>query len=41
MDYESDSIKIIAVQDILKGEELFINYNGAWNDDTPIWFDVY
>ena len=40
MDYESDSIKIIAVQDILKGEELFINYNGAWNDDTPIWFDV-
>ena len=40
MDYESDSINIIAVQDILKGEELFINYNGAWNDDTPIWFDV-
>ena len=40
MDYESDSIKIMAVQDILKGEELFINYNGAWNDDTPIWFDV-
>ena len=40
MDYESDSIKIIAVQDIPKGEELFINYNGAWNDDTPLWFQV-
>ena len=40
MDYDNDSIKIIAVQDISKGEELFINYNGAWNDDTPVWFDV-
>ncbi len=40
MDYESDSIKIMAVQDILKGEELFINYNGAWNDDAPLWFDA-
>lgn len=40
MDYENESIKIIAVQNILKGQELYINYNGAWNDDTPVWFDV-
>jgi len=22
------------------GEELFINYNGDWNNDKPVWFDL-
>lgn len=40
MDYENDLIRIRAVRDIEKGEELFINYNGEWNDNTPLWFDA-
>ena len=26
------------VRDIKAGEELFINYNGDWNNDTAVWF---
>jgi hypothetical protein len=22
------------------GEELFVNYNGDWDDDKKVWFDV-
>ena len=40
MDYEHDLIHIRAVRDIAKGEELFINYNGEWNDESPLWFDA-
>ncbi len=40
MDYVHDLIHIRAVKDIGKGEELFINYNGEWNDATPLWFDA-
>jgi SET domain-containing protein len=40
MDFEGQLIKIIAMRNILKGEELFINYNGTWNDSNPVWFDV-
>jgi len=40
MDYETDTIVIRAVRDIKAGEEIFINYNGEWNDTTPIWFDA-
>ena len=40
MDFEGQTIKIKAIKDILKGEELFINYNGSWNDDKSVWFDV-
>ena len=25
---------------IKAGEELFINYNGGWNDTKPVWFDA-
>jgi hypothetical protein len=39
MDFESDTIRIKTVRDINKGEEVFINYNGNWNDATPVWFD--
>jgi SET domain-containing protein len=40
MDYEQDLIRVIAVRDIAKGEELFINYNGDWNDPSRLWFDA-
>lgn len=40
MDYEYQLITIRAVRSIRKGEELFINYNGTWNDTKPLWFEV-
>jgi uncharacterized protein len=39
MDFERNTIRIKTVRDIKKGEEIFINYNGTWNDATPVWFD--
>jgi uncharacterized protein len=40
MDFENDTISIKTVRFIKKGEELFINYNGDWNDNKPLWFDT-
>lgn len=40
MDYEHDTITIKTVRFVKAGEELFINYNGAWNDSKPLWFDA-
>ncbi len=40
MDYEADTIMVKTVRTIEKGEELFINYNGDWNDETILWFDA-
>jgi hypothetical protein len=40
MDYDLAHITITTVQDIEVGAELFINYNGNWNDDTSLWFDA-
>ncbi|OQP65140.1 SET domain-containing protein [Niastella populi] len=40
MDYEHDLISIKTVRAIKKGEELFINYNGDWNDQKKLWFEV-
>lgn len=40
MDFENESISIRAVRFIKAGEELFINYNGDWNDRKPVWFDA-
>ena len=40
MDYEHALITVKAVRDIHAGEELFINYNGDWNNETPVWFEV-
>ena len=34
------TIRITTVRDIQKGEEIFINYNGTWNDPKPVWFDL-
>jgi SET domain-containing protein len=38
MDLVNECISIKTVRDIDAGEELFINYNGDWNDETPVWF---
>jgi uncharacterized protein len=40
MDYETDAIRIRAVRDIHAGEELFINYNGDFDDAAPVWFTL-
>lgn len=40
MDYENVCIGIRAMRDIAAGEELFVNYNGDWNDASPLWFEV-
>jgi SET domain-containing protein len=40
MDYDGELITITAVRPIKAGEELFINYNGNWNDTKPVWFDA-
>jgi SET domain-containing protein len=40
MEFEEEVIKVRTVRDVKKGEELFINYNGTFNDRKPLWFDV-
>ena len=40
MYYKQQAISIISVRDIEAGEELFINYNGTWDDEKKIWFDA-
>lgn len=40
MDYQNRQISIKTVRKINAGQELFINYNGDWNDESPLWFDA-
>ncbi|TXH22404.1 MAG: SET domain-containing protein-lysine N-methyltransferase [Chitinophagaceae bacterium] len=40
MNYHNQTISIITVVAIKKGEELTINYNGSSEDETPVWFDA-
>jgi SET domain-containing protein len=40
MDVESQMIRIKTMRTIEAGEELFINYNGDFNDPKPLWFDT-
>lgn len=40
MDFGNTSVRIRTVRMIEAGEELFINYNGDWNNSKKIWFDV-
>ena len=37
---EKGMIEIKTMRKIEKGEELTINYNGNWNDDKKVWFEV-
>ncbi len=40
MDYDNDTIEVKTMVDIGIDEQLFINYNGSWDDCTPIWFET-
>ena len=40
MDFENDLMEIKTIRDIQSGEELFINYNGSFDDAKPVWFEV-
>ncbi len=40
-DYKNKAIEYSAVQDITKGEELTVNYNGLVDDTSPLWFKVH
>jgi SET domain-containing protein len=40
MDFKNEVIRIKTIRAIESGEELFINYNGDWNDAKPLWFDA-
>jgi len=40
MDWGSESIRVRAVRDIEPGEELFINYQGDWDNTCPVWFEA-
>jgi uncharacterized protein len=40
MEYDDELIRITTVKNIRKGEELFVNYNGTFNNKKPLWFDV-
>ena len=40
MDIALQNITIKTVRFIKAGEELFINYNGDWNNSKPLWFDA-
>ena len=40
MDYDDATITVKTVRIIESGEELTINYNGDWDDDTALWFNA-
>jgi SET domain-containing protein len=40
MDFANRDIKIRTIRNIEAGEELFINYNGDWNNSKKIWVDT-
>ncbi len=40
MDYRAQLISIKTMRFIKAGEELFINYNGDWNNEKPVWFEA-
>jgi uncharacterized protein len=40
MDYKQELISIKTMCPIKAGEELFINYNGDWDNEKKIWFDA-
>ena len=39
-DYRTETIEFMTLKKINKGEELFVNYNGFADDNSPMWFDV-
>ncbi|MFX0082819.1 MAG: SET domain-containing protein-lysine N-methyltransferase [Candidatus Hodarchaeota archaeon] len=39
-DYDNNCIEFETIQDISKGEEITVNYNGLVDDKSPVWFDI-
>ena len=40
MDFRNETISVRTVRSIKAGEELFINYNGDWNNGKKVWFEL-
>jgi SET domain-containing protein len=40
MDFKKGVIVVKTVHFIKAGEELFVNYNGSWDNTKPVWFDA-
>ncbi len=40
MDFEEETMLVKSVRAIKAGEELTINYNGDWDDNKEVWFQV-
>lgn len=40
MEFRLKIIRVRTMRDIKKGEELFINYNGTFNDERKVWFET-
>ncbi len=40
MNFKKQIITVITVKEVMAGEQLCVNYNGDWNNDKKIWFDV-
>lgn len=40
MDYTEEMIAIKTMRFIKSGEELYINYNGNWDDKKTLWFEA-
>ena len=40
MDFATETISIKTIRFVDAGDELFINYNGDWNNEKLVWFDA-
>ena len=40
MNYKEQLIYVLTVRDIAAGEELFINYNGDFDNAKKVWFEM-
>lgn len=40
LDFEKNTIEIMAIKNIEPGEEITINYHGEPGDDQPLWFSM-
>jgi SET domain-containing protein len=38
---KKDTIEFFAYTDIKAGDEIFVNYNGKPEDQSPLWFEVF
>ena len=41
MNFRKQTITVKTVRDIEAGEELFINYNGDWDNEQRVWFETH